>query len=144
MSSALADFKRFMQQREEAARAYVNGDAQPLLRLSASEAPATFFSPRGDFFEGAEAVVARYATDVASFAMDSDNTFQILQMAASDGLAYWVGLQRALVHMQGQAEPVPSPIWRVSPWMFSATGANERPQQTLLRKQARETCCSLA
>jgi hypothetical protein len=41
-----------MQEREAAASAYVNGDAQPLKQLSADDTPATFFSPRGDFVEG--------------------------------------------------------------------------------------------
>ena len=107
MSDDLADFTQFMQQREDAARAYVNGDAQMLLRLTTNNEPATFFSPRGDVVEGAESVVARYAADATSFVTGSENTLEIMHMAASDSLAYWVGLQRAQVHLRGQAAPVP-------------------------------------
>jgi ketosteroid isomerase-like protein len=107
MSDNLHDFEQFMRQREEAARAYVNGDPEPLDRISTSAFPATFFSPRGDFVQGAHEVSARYESDVKAFDSGSESTFQVLQMAASDGVAYWVGFQRASVHMRGKAEPVP-------------------------------------
>ena len=107
MNDTLSDFQRFMEQREEAACAYVNGDAEPLTRMAAGDLPATFFSPRGDFVEGANEVSQRYATDAAMFATGNDNTMQILQMAANEEIAYWVGLQRASVHLRGKAEAVP-------------------------------------
>ncbi len=107
MSNDLHDFEQFMRRREEAARAYVNGDPEPLDRIATSESPATFFSPRGDFVEGAKDVAARYDADATAFASGSENTMQILQMAASDGIAYWVGFQRASVHLKGKADAVP-------------------------------------
>jgi len=107
MSEDLRDFEGFMQRREEAARAYVNGDPQPLDDLATNTLPATFFSPRGDFVEGASEVSARYDADAKAFATDSENTMQILQMGVSDGIAYWVGFQRAQVHLKGKAEAVP-------------------------------------
>jgi ketosteroid isomerase-like protein len=107
MDNDLQDFKEFMNQRDQAARAYVRGDAAPLGRIVASESPATFFGPQGGYRQGAEQVRATYEHDAESFAPGSDSRFEILHMAASDGIAYWVGFQRATAHMRGQAEPIP-------------------------------------
>jgi ketosteroid isomerase-like protein len=64
-------------------------------------------SPRGDFVQGAADVSARYVADAAAFDSNSENTMQILQMGVSDGIAYWVGFQRASVHLKGKAEAAP-------------------------------------
>lgn len=106
MTDELRDFEQFMRQREEVARAYVRGDAAPLGRIAARVSPATFFSPQGDYCDGAEAVWSRYDRDIAAFEPGGDSHFQILQMAASDGIAYWVGFQRATARMRGSPEPV--------------------------------------
>lgn len=107
MSKDLQDFERFMQQREAAARAYVNGDPAPLAELSARTGDATFFSPSGSVISGASTVSKRYAEDAKGFATGSDTHFEILQMAASDGIAYWTGYQRAMAKLRGKDEPVP-------------------------------------
>jgi ketosteroid isomerase-like protein len=107
MHKDLHDFEQFMKQREEAARAYVCGDAAPLGRIVARKSPATFFSPQGSYRQGADEVLATYEHDAESFAPGSDSHFEILHMAASDGVAYWVGFQRATAHMRGRAEAVP-------------------------------------
>jgi ketosteroid isomerase-like protein len=107
MSKDMRDFEQFMRRREEAAGAYVRGDAAPLGRLVAGTSPATFFSPKGDYREGADVVSATYKGDAASFEDGSENHFEILHMAASDGIAYWVGFQRALARIRGQSEPIP-------------------------------------
>jgi len=107
MQNELHDFEQFMKQREEAARAYVRGDAAPLGQMVARESPATFFSPQGSYRQGADDVWSTYEHDAESFAPGSDSHFEILHMAASDGIAYWVGFQRATVHMRGRAETVP-------------------------------------
>jgi ketosteroid isomerase-like protein len=107
MTDELRDFEQFMKRREAAARAYTNGDAAPLGQITAQAGDATFFSPRGGYVAGAEAVFATYERDATAFAPGSESNFEILQMAASDGLAYWVGFQRATVHMQGRSEPLP-------------------------------------
>jgi ketosteroid isomerase-like protein len=106
MSDDLHDFEQFMQRRDEAARAYVNGDPQPLSHIATSTLPATFFSPRGDFVQGSTEVSARYDADATAFDSNSENTMEILQMGASTGIAYWVGFQRARVHLKGKAEAI--------------------------------------
>jgi len=107
MQNDLQAFKQFMQQREDAARAYVSGDAGPLGGVVAHESPATFFGPQGGYRQGAGEVWATYEHDVESFAPGSDSHFEILHMAASDGIAYWVGFQRATAHMRGSSETIP-------------------------------------
>lgn len=108
MSNDLADFEEFMKRREKAAKAYVSGDAEPLAEISANASPATFFSPKGGYRQGSEEVLSTYKNnDVAAFEKGSESNFEILQMAANDGIAYWIGFQRAKVQMKGQAEPVP-------------------------------------
>jgi ketosteroid isomerase-like protein len=100
------DFEQFMKQRVEAARAYTNGEAAPLGEITARQSPATFFHPRGGYREGAEAVWSQYESDACFFEDGSEGQFEIVHMAASDGLAYWVGFQRATARLRGRAEPV--------------------------------------
>lgn len=101
------DFQEFMKQRSAAAEAYVSGDAAPLGALTSRTDPATFFGPMGDYCQGGQEVWARYERDAASFAPGSTSTFEILHMAASDGLAYLVGFQRAMANMHGQDQSIP-------------------------------------
>jgi ketosteroid isomerase-like protein len=107
MQNDLHAFEQFMKQREQAASAYVCGDAGPLGGVIAHESPATFFGPQGGYRQGADQVQATYERDAESFAPGSDSQFEILHMAASDGIAYWVGFQRANAHMRGSAEAIP-------------------------------------
>jgi ketosteroid isomerase-like protein len=107
MTNDLQDFKQFMKRRDEAARAYVRGDATPLSRIAAREGDASFFPPRGGYTQGAGEVLSTYERDAGIFAPGGESTFEILHMAASDGLAYWVGFQRATTYMRGHTEAVP-------------------------------------
>ena len=107
MSNDLHDFEQFMQRRAEAASAYVRGEAAPVERMATREGNATFFAPRGGFVQGAEEVRSTYTRDADAFAPGGDSRFEILQIGASDGLAYWVGFQRATAHIRGRAEAVP-------------------------------------
>lgn len=101
------DFERFMQRRDEVARAYVSGDAAPLGEIVARQSPATFFAPRGGYRQGADDVWSTYERDAASFESGGESRLEILHMAARDGLAYWVGFQRATAHLRGRPEAVP-------------------------------------
>lgn len=107
MNNDVHDFEGFMKRREEAARAYVRGDAAPLGGLVARVSPATFSGPNGGSAQGAEQVFSTYERGAAQFASDGDSNFEILQMAASDGLAYWVGFQRATARLDGSTEAIP-------------------------------------
>lgn len=107
MSNDMHDFEQFMKQREHAAQAYVNGNAAPVDTISTRSFPATFFHPSGDYEQGAEQVSSRYERDAEYFESGSDSSFEILQMAASDGIAYWVGFQHATARLKGHAEPIP-------------------------------------
>ncbi|HEY8456504.1 MAG TPA: nuclear transport factor 2 family protein [Actinopolymorphaceae bacterium] len=107
MTDDLADFQQFMRRREEAARAYVTGDPAPLGRLVAERSPATFFGPQGGLIDGADTVWTTYREGAAAFGPESVTHFEVLHMAASDGLAYWVGVQRARVRLGDAAEPRP-------------------------------------
>ena len=102
----LEDFERFMQEREAAARRFVNGDVAPLGRIVAMRAPATFFGPGGGHTGGPREVYALYESDSARFAV-GDTHFEVLHMGAGDGLAYWTGIQVATARLQGAEKAVP-------------------------------------
>ena len=105
MDDNIQDFEQFMRRREAAALAFVNGDADPLGQITAQAADATFFGPRGDYYQGAEQVSSVYKRDSALFE-SGETTLEIFHMSASDSVGYWVGLQRATVRLKGQNAPV--------------------------------------
>jgi ketosteroid isomerase-like protein len=107
MNDAQRDFERFMKQRSEAARAYINGEAAPLGEIAARHDPATFFKPSGGSIQDAEAVWSQYQLDAENFERGSDGQLEILHLAADEKLAYWVGFQHATAHLRGRPEAVP-------------------------------------
>ncbi|HEV7644596.1 MAG TPA: nuclear transport factor 2 family protein [Pyrinomonadaceae bacterium] len=110
MGDQLDNFREFMKQREEAARAYVNGDPQPLEKLVTTNSPATFFGPKGQNKEGAADVLLSYKSGATSFDSGSETHFEVLHMEASDGLAFWTGFQKASIQMLETEEMVPMNI----------------------------------
>jgi hypothetical protein len=105
MNDDLHDFEQFMKRGDEAARAFVRGDAAPLGRIAARVSPATFFGPQGGYEQGPDHVYSVYERDAARFT-SGDTSFESLHMAASDGIAYWVGFQRAMARLDGSTEPI--------------------------------------
>lgn len=61
------DFTRFMQRRENASRAFMNGDAGPLGHIVTHVSPATFFGPMGGYEHGAEEVAWTHRRSAAQF-----------------------------------------------------------------------------
>jgi len=106
MSEALSDFKRFLEWREQAARAYVCGDARLLNALVAHHGDVTFLGPQGDVARGAVVVWRHYEQDASVFQPGSETHFEVLQLGASADVAYWVGFQHARVHMKGRDAPL--------------------------------------
>jgi ketosteroid isomerase-like protein len=101
MSDDSNDFAEFMKQREAAARAYVRGEPGPLEEIVVRALPATFFGPQGGALQGASNVSAIYRRDAAAFEA-GETRFEVLQMAASGGVAYWTGFQHANARIGGQ------------------------------------------
>ncbi|HEV8446694.1 MAG TPA: DUF4440 domain-containing protein [Gemmatimonadaceae bacterium] len=96
------DFGTFMELREAAAREYETGDAEPLHRIATSHPPATLFGADGATRLGPDRVLEAYDRGVTR---DGETHFEVLQSAASDGLAYWVGLQHSTVHVADSDAP---------------------------------------
>lgn len=107
MSKELREFEQFMREREAASAAYVQGDPEPLSHIVAHDSPATFFPPTGGNTQGADRVADRYEKDANAFERGSNFTFDIMQMASSDGIAYWTGYMRGQARMRGKPEPIP-------------------------------------
>lgn len=108
MDNNLKSFTQFMLKREEAARSYVCGDPDPLVNITTRNSPATFFDPRGYVVQQVAADLSdTYKQGAKAFKAGSETHFEILHMEESDSIAYWVGFQRASVHMHGSEEPCP-------------------------------------
>ena len=107
MTKPTQDFADFLKARIEASDAFVNGDFEPLGEISTLASPATLFSPKGDIVSGADEVNAVNAESAKLFKPGSENAFDTLHMAVADMLAYWVGVQRSVVRMQGQDAGIP-------------------------------------
>jgi ketosteroid isomerase-like protein len=99
------DFRQFMKQREAVASAYVTGDAGPLTKISTTQSPASFFGPGGGVEQGAEQVLETNVLGAKHFRPGGVSRLEVLQLQADERLAYWVGLQHALVQSPDRPTP---------------------------------------
>ncbi len=104
-AGAFLDFGAFMELREAAAREHGAGDVEPLRRMTTEHPPATFFGPDGETRMGPDRVFEAYAQAATPFGDHGDTRFEVYQSAASDGLAYWVGLQHSTIHVADSVSP---------------------------------------
>jgi NAD(P)H-dependent FMN reductase len=100
-------FAEFMEQRETASNAYIEGDAAPLAAIATTSDPATFFPPSGERIIGAKAVSKAYVDGAKMFAPGSKGRFEILASGSSGGVAWWSGIQHATAHLNGKDGAVP-------------------------------------
>ena len=107
MPSSASDFSAFLREREEASSAFVNGELEPLDKVSTHTSPATIFGPNGTCVQGADKVNAVNAEGAKMFKPGSENSFEIMHESADENLAYWVGVQRSVVKMHAQEQGVP-------------------------------------
>jgi len=102
----MSDFETFMAARVEAAAAYVRGDGGPVGDLSTTHDPATFFGPDGKLVRGASSVAESYRRGAEAFGPGGESRLEILQQASDGKVAYWTGLQHAVVEMDGKSTPM--------------------------------------
>lgn len=106
MSQSPENFDAFLKQRQEASDAFVNGNFSLLDKISVHSSPATSFGPKGDYVQGAKRVNEANAKGASHFKPGSENTFEVLHKNSDDNIAYLVGIQHAVVQMEGKANGV--------------------------------------
>lgn len=102
----MSDFESFMETRIDAASAYVHGDGEPVCTLSTAQEPATFFGPDGKVTKGPSAIIDAYRNGAKAFGPNGESRLEILQQASDGKIAYWAGLQHAVVEMDGKSTPM--------------------------------------
>ena len=101
------NFDDFMDQRKEAALAYVRGDSDPVDRMSDGAGPATFFGPDGTIVTGGPAMRKSFKEGASHFLPDSTSELEILDCGNDGDLGFWTGIQHATIKVKGKDEPVP-------------------------------------
>ena len=107
MSQSPENFDSFLKQRQEASDAFVNGDVNPLDKISVHDSPATIFGPRGDCVQGAKSVNEVNANGASQFKPGSKNTFDILHKGSDSSIAYLVYIQHVVAQMKDKSDGVP-------------------------------------
>jgi ketosteroid isomerase-like protein len=90
------DFESFLRARDMAARAFLQGDADPLNAAVATTLSVSFFEPGGAVIQSAEEVRARYRKNAARFS-EGTYSLEILHSECDGSLGYVVGIQRSEV-----------------------------------------------
>jgi NAD(P)H-dependent FMN reductase/ketosteroid isomerase-like protein len=100
-------FADFLEKREAASNAYIQGDAAPLAAIATAADPATFFPPNGERVVGATAVGTAHRDGAKMFAPGSKGHFEVLASGSSGGVAWWSGVQHATAQLKGTDGAVP-------------------------------------
>ncbi|MBN8951876.1 MULTISPECIES: nuclear transport factor 2 family protein [unclassified Rhizobium] len=103
MSNDLQSFQKFMALRNDIAVAFVNGDAGPVLEITTNTPPFSFFGPKGGQELDLARATASFSIDAAQFGQ-GESQFDIAQLSACDGLAFWSGVQRVEAKLVGKTE----------------------------------------
>lgn len=106
-STPSADFAEFMSRRLTASTAFVNGDIEPLHRLSALTSPVTIFGPQGDTVVGTDEVNAANARPADRFDPGATNVFDVSHQSADEHLRLLGRIQRSVIRMGGNDQPIP-------------------------------------
>lgn len=101
------DFAAFLKEREQASNAFIAGDAAPLIALSTTRDPASFFPPNGERVTGADAVNTANRLGARAFGKGSTGHFEILASEAGADIAWWSGLQHAEARLKGKEDTAP-------------------------------------
>jgi ketosteroid isomerase-like protein len=108
-------FERFLHRYEAANTAFVNGNPQPWLSMTAEKDPASIFGGFGGLGDaGVDSVHQRYQLAAGAFQPSgAEVRFEYLVKDVRGRLAYTVAIERAEVRYTGQAEAQPQ-ILRVT------------------------------
>lgn len=99
-------FTDFLRSREAASTAFVEGEVEPLLALSACADPATLYPPYGTMTVGSDEVNRRNTESATGFLAGAENRFEVLHADSSGDLGYWTGIQHSQLRLADSAEPV--------------------------------------
>lgn len=100
-------FDDYLRERATASDAFLAGDINPLLSVSATTEPASIFGPSGTVVVGPDAVNAANSEGAAHFAGAERNDLEESHSGSDGALGWWTGVQRSLVTIAGQDQPVP-------------------------------------
>ena len=99
----MSSFAEFMNRREAAAEAYSRGRSDQVEQLTSESEPSTFFGPDGKVVTGRSPIIESFRAGASHFGPDGESRLEILQSAEGDDIAYWCGIQRAILDMDGRA-----------------------------------------
>lgn len=75
--------------------------------ISAGQDPATIFGPGGGYVQGAADVLSTNEEGASHFRPGGSTDLEVLHASAGGDLGYWVGIQHAMVAVEGRDAAVP-------------------------------------
>ena len=101
-------FDEFLARREVAARAYAEGDPDPMRNITALSGTATAFTRDGGFARGARAVNEANIRMAEDFEAGGTTRYEIEDCGADGDVGYWTGFQHSEIVLAetGEHRPV--------------------------------------